>query len=213
MSEQRPITLSLYNVQDLKQQGRAQLVRPLKPQPAIGEEPTAPYQVGEKLWGRESVAKHQGSFLYEADGRQPGYFYLKNYYMPREACRFELEVTGERLEELDGQWVAIINVLHLVPAAPAKQAIYLLDFDQVAEAGLRTKHRPTFPVANLEHATKLSWRYSDVVKQSARFHHNAWYLPLIDSSVRDWLKEIQFTQAPTVQVGGVEVSCGKEVPI
>ncbi len=88
--------------------------------------------------------------------------------------------------------------------------LYQLDFDQVAEAGFRTKHRPTFPVDALAHATDATLATSPFVRAHARYHHQAWYLPLYDREVRYWLRQVQFTQAPSVQVGGVEVTCGKE---
>lgn len=94
---------------------------------------------------------------------------------------------------------------------PVHSTEYQLDFDQVAEAGFRAKHRPTFPLANLDHATEPGLRSTAFVRTHERYHHGAWYLPLYDRRVRHWLRAVRFTQAPTVHVGGAEVGVGKEV--
>lgn len=89
--------------------------------------------------------------------------------------------------------------------------LFQLDFDQVAEAGRRTRHRPTFPVAQLAQATVPGLAQSEFVRTYVRFHHNAWYLPLVEAHVRAWLKKVVFTVPPVVFAGGAEMSCGKEL--
>lgn len=88
---------------------------------------------------------------------------------------------------------------------------FLLDFDQVALAGRSSRHRPTFPVAQLEHASNPAHRHHALVQERKRFHHDAWFLPLVDSYVRTWLKKVRFSQPPIISVSGVEVACGKPV--
>ena len=88
---------------------------------------------------------------------------------------------------------------------------YHIDFDQVAEAGRVSRHRPTFPAGQLAYATDPGAQSCALVKQHVRFHHGAWYLPLYAAHVRTWLKQVRFTQPPVVAVGGVEVTCSQAV--
>jgi|GEM_PF-5163026 len=86
---------------------------------------------------------------------------------------------------------------------------YQLDFDQVAEAGFRSKHRPTFPADQLRRALDPALRHERLVRQYERHHHGTWYLPLVEAHVRSFLKQVIFTQPPAVQVGGAEVVCSR----
>ena len=88
---------------------------------------------------------------------------------------------------------------------------YLLDFDQVALAGRGSRHRPTFPAKQLAHASNPAYRQHALVEERQRFHHGEWFLPLIDSYVRTWLKKVRFTQPPVISVSGIEVTCSKPV--
>lgn len=213
----RPFAVSRPGVQDLLATGRAQLVKAVKPQPPAGEMPaTIPYAVGEHFWGRESVAKHQGRFYYEADGREPGLFYQKNYHMPREACRLHLVVTAEQLELRGEEWVAVVDV-QLVPEqaeeatlVPASGLLYLLDFEAVGTAARGFRKKPVFQVKELENATTDAL-HSDTVKYNAYCGQGEWRLDLTDFSIRDWLRKLQFTKEPCVLVGGQRIMCGKEL--
>jgi hypothetical protein len=129
--------------------------------------------------------------------------------MPRAACRLELVATAVRLEQLEGEWVAVVDLRRVEAHAGP---VFALDFDQVAQAGHRTRHRPSFAVATLAVATDAAAATSAFVRAHARYHHDAWWLPLVKREVRHWLKALRFTQPPSVQVGGVDVVCGKEAP-
>jgi hypothetical protein len=91
-------------------------------------------------------------------------------------------------------------------------AEFLLDFQQVALAGRASKHRPTFPVNQFEFAVDPAHRQHALVQERKRYHHNGWFLPLIDAYVRTWLKKVRFTRMPVVSVSGVEVPCGRAMP-
>ena len=209
----KPINLSNIDVLELTQFGNTQISRAIKGHIKADDMPAEqPHQVGDQLWGRESVARRlktdaPGQWLYRADGYVQGRFYLQNYHMKREACRFELEVTGERLEYIGTHWVALTDV-----RVVAKPMVYLLDFDQVAHYGRSTRHRPTLPARVLDQATDASLRTCQLVQAHQRYHHDQWYLPLYDAYVRTWLKSVRFTEPPVVSVGGVEMAAGKEVP-
>lgn len=88
-------------------------------------------------------------------------------------------------------------------------AEFLLDFDQVALAGRGSRHRPTFPASQFDHAVDPAVKEHDTLKRHVRFHHDAWFLPLYDSFVRAWLKQVRFRRPPVIAVSGVEVTCSK----
>jgi hypothetical protein len=88
-------------------------------------------------------------------------------------------------------------------------AEFLIDFDQVAQAGRGSRHRPTFRASQFEHATDPAVQNHDTLKRNVRYHHDDWFLPLVDSHVRAWLKKVRFTRPPAVSVSGAEVMCGK----
>ncbi|MGI4762512.1 MAG: hypothetical protein ACRYF0_17505 [Janthinobacterium lividum] len=87
---------------------------------------------------------------------------------------------------------------------------YQLDFDQVAQVGRNTRHRPTFPLRQLDQAVDKTAGQSYTVQTNMRHHHGEWYLPLYEAHVRAWLKKQQFTEPPVVLAGGVEITCSKE---
>lgn len=89
---------------------------------------------------------------------------------------------------------------------------FQLDFDQVAEAGMRTRHVATFPAEQLSQALNPSLRRDDLVRQYERWHHNQWNLPLRQAHVRAWLKQVIFTRPPLVNLNGAEVVCSKPAP-
>lgn len=93
-----------------------------------------------------------------------------------------------------------------------RDALYMLDFDQVSQYGHRTRHRPTLPSRVFDLATDTSLRRCAFVQQHERFHHNEWYLPLTDAHVRTWLKNVRFKQMPFVSVAGQDMVAGKEAP-
>jgi hypothetical protein len=208
----KPINLSQIDVLELKQFGTSQISRAIKGHNDADEMPAEqPHQVGDRLWGRESVARRHKEdapcqWLYQADGYVAGRFYLQNYLMKREACRFELEVVAERLEYIGNHWVALTDVRVVTPV------LYVLDFNQVAEYGRGTRKRPTFPARMLDFATDPSLRTCQLVQTYQRYHHDQWYLPLVDAYVRAWLKKVHFTKIPVVSVGGLEMAAGREVP-
>lgn len=91
------------------------------------------------------------------------------------------------------------------------ETLYQLDFEQVAQVGRRTKHRPTFPARQLEQSSDPALRESELVHNVQRFHHGEWFIPLVEAYVRTWLKMVKFTVPPVVVVSGVEVTCSVEL--
>jgi len=89
---------------------------------------------------------------------------------------------------------------------------FQLDFAQVAEAGMRTRHAPTFPAEQLSQTLEPALRRAGLVREYERFHHNRWCLPLRQAHVRAWVKKVIFTCRPVIIVGGVEVVCSKPAP-
>lgn len=56
-----------------------------------------PYQAGDILLVRESIGHQDGQVLYRADQAEPykmGIYWCRNYHMPLEHCRLQLEVLG-----------------------------------------------------------------------------------------------------------------------
>lgn len=110
----KPINLSAGDVAQLLASGRAEVCRPVAGSPDELP-PTRPFQLHEWLWGRESVArrhKDDTQWHYRADGYAAGRFYLKNYHMPRPACRWHLLVEAEQLEQRTEGWVQLLTIAH-----------------------------------------------------------------------------------------------------
>lgn len=107
----KPILFSTAMVQAILDGRKTQTRRVIKPEWIRCLDPEddrdqvlaqSPYQVGMNLWVRETWAYRAAGigYVYRADGEQSVERWKPSIFMPREACRLMLEVTGVRVERV-----------------------------------------------------------------------------------------------------------------
>lgn len=100
----KPIIFSADSVRAILEGRKTMTRRIVKQQSPVYQR--CPYQVGQRLWARERAAFYWGAWHYFADG--PGAWgpdvspraFTSPIYMPKEAARILLEVTGARVERV-----------------------------------------------------------------------------------------------------------------